>query len=292
MIVLALFLAACLPIASETERITAGDLAKVESAFAALPADTPVGLAPAPGVPRVFGLGELSRLARRSGLDFAPAEPICVERPTTMLDPTRMQEAMRDALGWTEARIEIVDYSRYPVPGGVIEFARAALPEPAATQRERPVLWRGAVRYGRNRRFAIWARVRVRARMDRVIAVESLPAGRAIRAEQVRLDSGEGFPMHEDPIKAVEQAIGRVPRRVLPAGATLYAALLDAAYDIARGDLVRVEVTSGEARLELEGRAEAAGRRGEIISVRNPANGKRFRARVVEAGKVTAGVTP
>ena len=68
-----LLLAACLPLAGDGDRITAADLAAVEPGFAALPPDTPLGYAPAPGVPRILGAAELARQARRYSLDFAPA---------------------------------------------------------------------------------------------------------------------------------------------------------------------------------------------------------------------------
>ena len=53
-----------------------------------------------------------------------------------------------------------------------------------------------------------------------------------------------------------------------------------------RGDLIKVEVSSGGARLQLDGRAQADGRTGETIPVRNVATGKVFSARVSEKGRV------
>jgi flagella basal body P-ring formation protein FlgA len=67
---------------------------------------------------------------------------------------------------------------------------------------------------------------------------------------------------------------------------------LAAPYEIARGAAVRVEVSSGDAHIEMEGRAETDGRAGQTIPIRNPANGKRFQARVEGPGKVVAGVHP
>jgi len=59
-----------------------------------------------------------------------------------------------------------------------------------------------------------------------------------------------------------------------------------AAPDVRRGDTVAVEVRSGGARLKFASRAESGGRAGESVMVRNPVNGRIFRAVVEEKGKV------
>ena len=40
--------------------------------------------------------------------------------------------------------------------------------------------------------------------------------------------------------------------------------------------MVRVEVLAGGARLEFDARAETNGRKGEIVTMRNPSSGKAF----------------
>jgi flagella basal body P-ring formation protein FlgA len=55
---------------------------------------------------------------------------------------------------------------------------------------------------------------------------------------------------------------------------------------IARGDQVRVEVHSGAVLLAFDAAAESSGHTGEAVTVRNPANGQRFRAVVEGPGKV------
>jgi hypothetical protein len=57
--------------------------------------------------------------------------------------------------------------------------------------------------------------------------------------------------------------------------------------EVERGDPVRVEVASGGVLLGFEAAAETAGRVGESVLVKNPATGRRFRARVESKGKVT-----
>jgi flagella basal body P-ring formation protein FlgA len=245
-----------------------------------------LGFAPAPGTHRTFTPAELARLARKYELPVEPKAEICLQRPLYPLMPADMLPVMQASLALPGARIEIVEHSRYAVPEGAIEFPRAALSAPSAQQPQAATLWRGFVRYGENHRFAIWARVRVLAPMERVVAAETLAAGKPIQAAQVRLETCAGFPPRVAPVTALEQAVGRAPRRSIRAGTVLETGLLDAPYDVGRGDKVRVEVSRGEAHLEMEGRAEAAGRRGQTIPVRNPSSGKRFPARVESAGRV------
>jgi flagella basal body P-ring formation protein FlgA len=138
------------------------------------------------------------------------------------------------------------------------------------------------VRYGNQRRFAIWARVKVTVRSTRIVATQNLPAGRRIEAAQVRAEPAETFPSNQGAL-SLDQVLGLVPRRSITAGAVLTQNLLDTPNEVERGAVVAVEVHSGGARLALEGRAQNSGRRGDAIPIRNLATGKSFSARV--AGK-------
>jgi hypothetical protein len=57
--------------------------------------------------------------------------------------------------------------------------------------------------------------------------------------------------------------------------------------EVKRGDNVLVEVAVGTARLSFQAPAESSGHISEMIVVRNPENGKLFRARVEGPGKVS-----
>jgi flagella basal body P-ring formation protein FlgA len=281
-----LFMAACLPLAGDGDRILPADLAGAEPAFAALPGDAMLGFRPAPGVRRRFSVAELGRLARRYGLEIEPKSEICLERPLRLLSAADLMPVLRASLALPEARIEIVDYSRYSVPRGLLEFPRTALRAPPLQQPQATTVWRGFIRFGRTQRFAVWARVRVLVRTGRVVAAETLGAGKPIAAAQLRSETYEGFPPRVAPLISIDQAVGRAPRRPISAGAVLTESGLENPYEVGRGDTVRVQVSRGEARLEMQGRAEAAGRRGQMIPVRNPSSGKRFPARVEGAGRV------
>jgi flagella basal body P-ring formation protein FlgA len=85
---------------------------------------------------------------------------------------------------------------------------------------------------------------------------------------------------------AVDEIVGKIPRRPISAGSVISAALLEDPKDVERGQMVEVEVRSGAARLKLEGRAQSAGRTGDAIRVRNLGTGKSFSAHVSAKGQV------
>jgi hypothetical protein len=75
------------------EHIRGGDLAAVAPAFRGLDPAVEIGLAPLPGIKRVFHPGDLRQLARDHGIELtsAPAEA-CFERP--LLEPARAARAI------------------------------------------------------------------------------------------------------------------------------------------------------------------------------------------------------
>jgi flagella basal body P-ring formation protein FlgA len=272
----------CGCVSIEGERIVARDLAQAVPAFAAIPADTALGYAPAPGARRVFHANDLRRLALRYNMPQPSDGELCIERVMEPLSPERVVQAMQDTLGNAKARVEVLELSRYPVPHGQIRFVRSALPPGGGA----PVLWRGSVLYAGERPFAIWARVKIAVPSTRIVAVESLPPGRRIEREHIRLEECEVFPSARSIDPSLDQILGRVPRRPIAAGAMITVNLLDTPKEVERGDTVEVQVRSGAAHLKLEGLAESAGRRGESIPVRNPITNKSFSARIVDKDRV------
>ncbi len=264
------------------DRITAGDFARTLPGFSSLSPETPFAYAPVPGARRIFRAAEVDRLAARYKAVVESSNEICFERVMEPLDPERVANAMRHALNNLDARIEIVETSRYPVPPGEIQFTRATLP-PAA---EGPVIWRGFVRYSGERRFAIWARVKILVRSQKVVAAENLTAGSRIDAKQVRVEEHDVFPSMQAAAVSLDGITGKVLRRPIPAGSAITSTLLEEPKDVERGQMVEVEVRSGAARLKLEGRAQSAGRTGDAIRVRNLSTGKSFSAHVSAKGQV------
>jgi len=281
MIPLAAFaLAGCLAVSAGADRIVAGDLAAALPAFAAANPDAEVALAPAPGVARVFTAPELQRLAARLSLTAAPQSEICVERPVAPPDPARLLAAMRRQL--PDARIEILDYSRHPQPEGGIEFPLRGLQSGAGG-----AFWYGYVHYGANRRFTIWARVKARVTVTRVVASEDLRSGGPVLAGQASAQVREEAPAAGPFATSLDQVVGRWARVPIRAGSAIRLDQLEAPKEILQGETVKVEVRSGGVRMELEAQAQGSGAVGETIPVLNTASKRRFLARVEAKGRVS-----
>lgn len=286
--------ARCEPV--EGDRIVAKDLAASLPGFAKLAPDTPIAPAPPPGVRRVFRPLEISALARRYSVDVDAPGELCFEYPVGPLDRVQALEAMRQTLAdFPDTRIEIVETSLAPVPRGRIEFLRDGLATPSVLASRMPVEWRGNITYGESHRFSVSVRVLVSARLPRVVALARLKRGSPVIPDQIRVQMVEGFPGAGDLARAMDQVVGRVPLSDIAAGSDVHLAQLATAPDVARGDMVEVEVRSGAAHLVLTGKAESAGRAGDSIAIRNLSNNRIFQARIdgkdkafVDAGRAQA----
>jgi len=268
------------------DRILARDLAAALPEFGVVPPETLLAPAPVPGSQRVFHSTELLALARRYGIALPAAPDTCFQWAMEPLDRAAALAAIREALRIPAAQIEIDDLSTARVPPGRIEFPLARLGTPASPEPRALALWRGDVVYGDGHRYAIWARVGITAPCRKLVAVESLKAGRPIEARQLRATSSACFPLGAKDAEPAGEMAGLVPLRPIAAGAEVRPEMLTGANDVNRGDAVRVEVRSGAAHLALVARALSGGRTGETISVRNPDSNRIFQARVT--GKGTA----
>lgn len=279
MIAFSALLMTCLAVESASDRITAADLAPAFPGLEAIPPDTPLGIAPAPGVARVFRAPELKTIAE--GFRLAPpAGEICIQRTVAPADPGHMLAAMQKTL--PDARIEILDFSRRPIPEGEIEFPRSGL-------RDGPsgAFWSGNVRYGNNHLFSIWAKVAVWLKVRRVVALTDFAPGNTIPADQIRVEWRDEFPAPGDFPDSTDRVSGQLARTPIRAGTAIRAAQLEAPKEVRNGEMVTVDVWSGGAHLKLEARAEGSGARGQMIPVLNPATQKRFWARVDGKGKMS-----
>ena len=273
---------ACRPV--EADSILARDLATALPAFGKMPPETWLANTPQPGSQRVFHSAEILSLAERYSLRVDANASACFERAMEPLNRDRVVEAMRSALKIPDARIEVSETNLYPVPRGRIEFDPSRLGTPASPDQRAPVLWSGDMIYGQNHRFAIWARVRIWARRELVVAAENLKPGREIEPSQLRTNVDEGFPRLKEQAEPT-RFVGMVPIRPIAAGAVVTSELLALPNEVNRGDLLEIEVRSGAARLVLTARAESGGREGDTITVRNPESNKAFAAKVVGKGK-------
>jgi flagellar basal body P-ring formation protein FlgA len=275
----AILLAGCLAVNPAADHVTAGDLVPLFPGLETVPADTPLGWAPAPGVSRVFRVPELAAFAANFHLE-APHNEICVQRTVTPPDPARMLTAMQKVL--PAARIEILDFSRRPVPDGEIEFPRSGL-------REGPggAFWSGNIRYGGSRLFPIWAKVAVWVKVQRVVALSDLERGAVLNDSMVRVETRDEFPADGDFPESAGQVLGQAVRLPVRAGTAIRKAQLEPAKEVLNGETVIVDVWSGGAHLKLEALAQSSGIVGQIIPVRNLSSQKTFLARVEGKGRVS-----
>ncbi len=262
------------------DELTGKDLAAVVPIFAALDPSLVIGATPIPGVPRILHVEQLVQIASKNHIDVpGPLQDVCFERVTEPLTAEKLLPVLRSAVALEGAEIEILDFSHIAVPLGTFEFTRAGL-TPAG-------LWRGRVTYAEGRSTPIWVKVHVTMQSTWIEPAQTLLTGKPIESSQLVIRNGPRFPFGPAPLDSIDLAVGREPIRTLQAGAPVFANLLQAPHEVARGDKVAVEVWSGGALLEFEATAESSGHLGDSIGIRNPENGKSFQARVDGKGKVS-----
>lgn len=270
--------------AVEGDRILASDLAQALPVFANLDPGLMIAYTPAPGLERSLSRNQLRRLARRHGLPDSGIEDVCFNRRVERLSRGRILRAIRSALKLPGAELELIDFSRAPVPDGKLRFRLSELPRPPHGAND-PVLWRGALLYGHHRSVPVWVRVRISVMRRRVVALRDLPAGQPVRTSDITQETVREFPASATAARSVDEVVGSKPRRRIRAGEPLLLSWLRLPNDIERGETIQVEVTSGLTLIRFDAKAETGGRRGEQIYVRNPVSGKRFAALVQDKGK-------
>ena len=275
----------CWPV--QDDRIYARDVAAAVPGFAGVAADFSLGFAPAPGMRRIFKGDTLEKLARNQGVAVEAMPDVCFERATVALEAEQILEAMRGAWPNTDVHMELRSWSPRNAPPGTVVFPRNGLQLPAAADPQAEVIWHGYVVYGSNRRFSVTARARITTSTTRVVAVSDLSAGAAVREDQVRVESFDTFALDDRPARSLDEVVGFVPQVLIRANATILRSQLRRAPEIARGEMVRVDVTAGGAHLLFEGRAETDGVAGKMILIKNLTSGRDFRARVTGKGKAS-----
>jgi flagella basal body P-ring formation protein FlgA len=265
----------CIPV--DGPKLLAKYLAPVLPEFAQSAPDTELGYAPMPGAVRVIRGEELQSMAAKQGFSITPpADGICFEWPMAPLNPARAIEAMRRSLP-DGARLEVLEVSRIAVPPGPVEFPPEWL---------KAGHWRGFVRYGQGAKFEVWARVHVSVKQMRVVAASAIKAGDRITISQIRLEEVEGAP-DSTFVAQAERAVGMIARRSYTEGSPLTARMLEQPAAVLKGDTVRIRAAVGAAQVSMEVHAQAAGKIGDLIPVKNPSSGRVLRARVESPGEVT-----
>ena len=279
---------ACHPI--QSEMVLARDLAAVVPGFARVAGDFHLGYVPSSGAPRIFRSADLQRVAKNQGVEILDLPDVCFALQTLIPQPedirTALRETLADVPGITTARIEVSASSQHPAPLGKLIFPRTGMQQASGSQPE--ILWRGFVHHA-DSDFPVWARVRIIANMTRVVATVNIPSGKPIQKNQVRLESCEDSLLDEATARNLDGVVGYVPKSLLRAYLPIRKTQLASLPEVAKGDLVDVEVFAGAARLVVKGKAQSDGFKGSTILVRNLSSGKDFRARVTGKNKVIVG---
>ena len=200
--------------------------------------------------------------------------------------------AIRDALHAPQAHVDIFAMSKSPVPLGKLVFPLTGLTSNGAHDPAVAPTWTGYVQYSSERKFAVWARVKVSATMMRVVTVETVPAGKVIESRQIRLEAYDDFPLQNGVARNLDEVVGRVARRSIRSGLPVFVADLTEPFQVQRGDIVQVRVISGAAEIGLEAEAEGSGRLGDVIQLRNLQSQKTFRARIEGKGRALVVAEP
>jgi flagella basal body P-ring formation protein FlgA len=252
-------------VAVAKDRVFARDLAIASPEAARLSPDGFLGYAPAPGFQRQLRL--------------PGGGSVCIERPMRTLT----KEDVSTAIGQHEGiEIEVVDYSRHPVPEGRIEFPSSMI---ARTGTGNVALLRGRIQYEPNRHYSIWAKVRLRRTATCVVLTEPVRAGSAILEGQLRGGTECRGQQLERAIQSPQEATGKLARRWLAAGTVLTPGMFGGPPEVERGQIIEVEAAFPKVRFRLHARAESPGRIGEQIVVRNAESGRKFRVKVTAPGK-------
>jgi flagella basal body P-ring formation protein FlgA len=274
------------------DRIFAEDLATALPAFRKIPGDTVIGYSPEPGSRRVFQTLELQRIGAPYGVAVAPDAQACFEWRLQTLTDDVVRAAIRESLQSPNASVDVLAISRSQAPVGKVTFPVSGLLASTLTGPDTPVTWRGEVLYHGSHKFSVWARLKVSATMTRVVATQLIQPGQTVAPDQVRVETYDDFPLRNDIVRNLEEAIGRMPRRPIRAGLPVFRADLIEPFQVQRGDTVDVTAISGSAQLRMPALAESQGRQGDMISLRNPRSGKIFRARIEGKDKALVMVWP
>ncbi len=220
-------------------------------------------------------------MAHARGITLDSTAAVCFERAAAPLSLSQLEAALRHSLG-DSIKVEITDFSRYPVPPGELQFSRSGLNFPPAGNPETAVLWLGHVIYDTSRHLPVWVRVKLATTRTVLVAAQPILSGQVIDAQQVRSEHRAMFPFPD--VSAVDpaQAIGRVVRRSLAAGMVISNDMLSYPPAVSRGETVMVRVEDGAAHLHLTAMSQASGRIGDFIIVENPTTHVRFRG-IVDA---------
>ena len=272
--------------------MTAGDLAQHIPAFRRLPAELRFGLAPDPGLRRVIPAGELNRFlatstgASPSAADVAVERGICFVRRSRTISAVETESALKGVFGNRKVQVEIVELSRRAVAfTGMIRFSMHELP--LATDPAMPVTWNGWFVESDGRKRPVWARVRLREKVDRAVAQTDIAAGEALSKENTRMEQRESFPFPGAKPEPYAAMFDKAARGPILAGQLIRPERLKEIPAIRRGDTVTLEAISSQTRVAVEGKAQSTAYRGHKVAITTALSTKVILAIAQDKGRAT-----
>lgn len=279
--------------AIEGERILARDLAKTIPAFLAVEPESDFGPAPVPGVKRILSRSQLARFAAaREVVPQDLPESLCLERILAVLDPAvlllKIEDAARELFPADRVRVEMLDYIRYPLPGGILNFRRSGVLGGAGRAFDSPLIWRGTLTTKAKRSLPVWVKAKVLLHRPCWSAKADLSAGMLVAEEQF-----ERSMLWLNPFLAASDCAAPGDkttrlRRSVRVGQPLLRSDLATIPPVRRGESVQASLEVASASLSFDAVAEMDGAEGQSVFIKR--DGRRLRARVTGPGSVQ--VTP
>lgn len=293
----------------DRQRVTLGDLARIEGPQAAVLQDFPIEHSHAlePGVWVTLDLMHIrEQLKAAAGINFGAIAisggevrftrlgerntPRLAPQPAPTKDPTHSGPTLRQHIEhWVYARLKSTPQTTR------ITFNDRDAELLAITTTDRIVEIREIGRSDRmTLRVVVYEGERIIAekslRFEALVEREVLVSTGFIRRdERVSADSTRvekrWLPTTE-PIAPPDQSLGQVARTTIDPGEMLLAAMLESPILVQRGQMVSARSVAGSVSVSLKVRAKQDGRMGEIIELESRDRTQRFHARVAGAGRV------
>lgn len=282
-----------------SDRVTLGELLRPYPADPELAARLDAVLvtaAPPPGQTRIVAASEVLRRLDAMGVTGSthsiavPAEITITREARTVTASEISERIVQDflpGLPWKDARLERIDVAEtILLPIGNTEWSFRCQP---GTDLARP--------FYLNINFNVDGEVVKRAFVKTVlslheavaVAVSELKPAQSVRGEDVRWEKQKLISTLHRPVKSSRFFDGRRPRLPIPPGRVLTENLFIEVPSVRRGERLMLVFEGDSLRVSTEGKALAAGFRGQRIQVMNTDSGKVLSAEVT--GEGTARVT-
>ena len=248
---------------------------------------------PDPGTRRWITSVEMHRwgLSPRESL----ATPgVCIERRLHSLQSEDVMRELQGVLQQGHGKVQNVGITSIQpllVPEGRLRLPPAGFQELSTNNGFCSFLWRGSVEFDSHRLIAIKLLGRYQAETFRFVATRNLQPGEVLSASDYQRITEPGCSSGATELALSE---GFIMRQTLSEGDDIKTAMLKAPPVVEEGAAVRVMASTGGALVSIDAIAEAPGRRGDTVFVRNRESGKRIRVLLTgkgEARAVVAGTT-